>query len=145
MEAAAVILIIIVLALILGVKPIFLIIAGAVVIGLLIVMMALLFAFFFAKLITSQKREALFSHIGKKTNGRFKAAFYIIDGVEYPNVFPEEGLLEDKLYKNEKKYNVFLNKSGYVFDRFAAATCIIGFFVSLALTAAAIFAAAAIL
>ena len=131
MEALAVLFVIIVLCIILGVKPIMLATAGAILIGLVLIFMIVVFLFFFMKLLTSHKAEAEFSRIGVKTKGRFKVAFYKVDGVEYPNVFPEEGFLEDKLYKKDRKYKVYLNKKGYVFDRFAVATCTIGFFTSI--------------
>ena len=145
MEAVAVIVVIVVILLIIGVKPIMLAAAGAALIGLVLLLMIMLFFFFFVKLLASHRTEAEFSRIDKKTNGRFKVAFYIVDGKEYPNVFPEEGFLEEKLYKKNRKYKVFLNKKGYVFDRFAVATCTIGFFISLLLLASAVAAAVFIL
>lgn len=141
MEAIAVIGVIIVIAIILGVKPIVLVAAAGIAVGLILLLMIVLFLFFFTRLITSHKAEAEFTRIDIKPNGRFKVAFYNINGEEYPNVFPEEGFLEDKLYKKERKYRVFLNKKGYVFDRFAVATCIIGFSISLLILSAAVTAA----
>ncbi len=141
MEAVAVIVVIIVLSVILGVKPIMLAFAAAVVVGLMMAAMILLFFFFFIKLLSSRRAEAEFSRIDTKPNGKFKVAFYTIDGTEYPNVFPEEGILEKSLYKTGRKYRVYLNKKGYVFDRFAVATCTLGTLISIGiLTAAAYFA-----
>ena len=137
MEIIAVVGVIIVIAIILGVKPIVLVAAAGIAVGLILITMIILFLFFFIKLIFSQKAEAEFSRIDIKPNGRFKVAFYNVDGKEYPNVFPEEGFLEDKLYRKDRKYRVFLNKKGYVFDRFAVATCIIGFSISLLILSAA--------
>ena len=145
MEAVAVIVIIIVLAIILGVKPIMLAFAAAVVIGLILAALILLFFFFFIKLITSRKAEAEFSRIDTKPNGKFKVAFYTIDGSEYPNVFPEDGILENSLYKKNRKYRVYLNKKGYVFDRFAVATCTLGTLISIAIVTAAVYFAVNIL
>jgi len=141
MEAVAVIVVIIVLSVILGVKPIMLAFAAAVVVGLMMAAMILLFFFFFIKLLSSRRAEAEFSRIDTKPNGKFKVAFYTIDGTEYPNVFPEEGILEKSLYKTGRKYRVYLNKKGYVFDRFAVATCTLGTLIGIGiLTAAAYFA-----
>lgn len=137
MEVIAVVGVIIVIAIILGVKPIVLVAAAGIAVGLILITMIILFLFFFIKLIFSRKAEAEFSRIDIKPNGRFKVAFYIVEGKEYPNVFPEEGFLEDKLYRKDRKYRVFLNKKGYVFDRFAVATCTIGFSISLLILAAA--------
>ena len=70
--------------------------------------------------------------------------FYSIDGKEYPNIFPEEGIMEKMLYKTDRKYNVRLHKKGYVFDRFAVTTCTIGFTLSIVIIIAAAIAAAVI-
>ncbi|MBQ6034659.1 MAG: hypothetical protein IJL33_04085, partial [Ruminococcus sp.] len=58
---------------------------------------------------------------------------------EYPNVFPEEGLFRSKLYRSDKDSTVFLAKNKkFVYDKFACATCTIGFLLTIA-TAAAVF------
>ena len=60
---------------------------------------------------------------------KFKVAFYQVDGEEIPCIFPEEGVFRDKFYQADKSCRVLFNKRlGRVFDRFAIATCFVGFF-----------------
>jgi len=145
-EFIVVIAVIVVLALILGVKPIILLAAAACIVGLFLVFMVIFFIISFFLMLSSKPAEAEFTRLDKRSpKGKFKQAFYMIDGKEYPNIFPEEGIMEKMLYKTDKKYTVRLNRKGYVFDRFAISTCIIGFITSILIVSAAVFAAAAIL
>ena len=131
MEGIIVIAVVVALALILGVKPIVIGVAAVCFAGLFLLFMVIFFIIFFFKMVSSKRTEAEFTKIDKRSpNARFNLAFYKIDGMEYPNVFPEEGIMEKMLYKTDKKYYVRLNKNGYVFDRFATTTCIIGFTLS---------------
>ena len=144
-EGIVVIAVIVVLALILGVKPIMLLAAGGCLILLFLLFMVVFFVVCFTKMLTTKKVEAEFTRIGKRTpEARFNLAFYSIDGKEYPNIFPEEGIMEKMLYKTDRKYNVRLHKKGYVFDRFAVTTCTIGFTLSIVIIIAAAIAAAVI-
>ena len=107
--------------------------------GLLFALFALLFVYFFIRMLLARRREARFSRIAKSPRSRFKVAYYIVEDREYPNVFPEEGFMEDKLYKNDKKYHVLLDfKRKYVYDRFAVTTCTIGFMFCAGLTSLAV-------
>ena len=93
---------------------------------------ALLFVYFFICLLFSEKREAEFSRTVKSDKDKFSKAYYIIDGVEYPCIFPAEKFFGIEFYKKDKKYNVHLNKRfKFLYDRFAYATCIIGFLTSI--------------
>ncbi|MCR4604365.1 MAG: hypothetical protein K5639_00010 [Eubacterium sp.] len=59
---------------------------------------------------------------------RFNVAYYMIDGKEVRNIFPDEGILKDKLYKTDKTYHVLYNKKlDKAFDRFSITTCLLGF------------------
>ena len=138
MEGIVVIAVIVGLALILGVKPIMIGFAAVCFAGLFLLFLVIFFIVFFFKMIGSEKKEAEFTKIGKRSpEARFNLAFYKIDGKEYPNIFPEEGIMEKMLYKTDKKYYVRLNKKGYVFDRFATTTCTVGFTLSVFLIVAA--------
>ena len=138
MEFFAVIAVIVVLALVLGIKPIFLIVAATILLWLIFASIALLFFYFFFRLLTSKKAVGFFSHIEKNPKNKFKSAYYTIDDNTYPNVFPEEGLFRNILYKPDKPYKLRLNSRGYVFDKFAFTTCCIGFTISILFVAATI-------
>lgn len=139
MEFILVIVIIIVLCLVLGVKTIYLLAAGAALLALIYALSLLILDFFFVRLFLTKKHKAVFSRIDKSPRGSFKVAYYTIDGAEYPNVFPEEGLLRSKLYRSDKDSTVFLTKNQkFVYDKFACATCTIGFLLTIATAAAVI-------
>ena len=80
-------------------------------------------------MLMSKWKTATFSRIDlPKENSRFNVAFYVVDGEEVRNIFPDEGILKDKLYRSDKEYRVLYNKRiNKVFDRFSIATCIVGF------------------
>lgn len=139
MEFILVIAVIVVLCLIIGVKPLFLIAAGVALLGLIYVASLVLLDFFFVRLLFAQKHKAVFSRIDKSPRSSFKVAYYIIDGNEYPNVFPEEGLMQSRLYRSDRECTVFLAKNKkFVYDKFSRATCTLGFLLTAA-TAAAVF------
>lgn len=139
MEFILVIVIIVVLCIILGVKTIYLLAAGAALLGLVYIASLALLSFFFVRLLFAKKHKAVFSRIDKSPRGSFKVAYYNIDGTEYPNVFPEEGLLRSKLYRSDRNSTVFLTKNKKnVYDKFACATCTIGILLTIATAVAVI-------
>ena len=79
-------------------------------------------------LLFSKKREAVFSRIDRPDEeSKYKVAFYLVEGEEYPCLFPEEGIFRSKLYRKNSMCHVFVNyRMGKVFDRFAVTTCILG-------------------
>ena len=133
MEFIAAILVIVVLCIILGVST-----------GLMIVFVAAFFTVSLVRLLLSEKAEAKFSRIDKRPNGKFRVAYYMVNGQEYPNIFPEEGVFRSKLYKTGRIYTVRIDRSRrFVFDRFACATTAVGFVSGIILTALAVWALAA--
>ena len=127
MEFVLAVIIIAVICLIIGVKPIYLLFAAAMLVVFLFAASLLLLTVFFVRLMFTSKHSAVFSRIDKSPRSRFKVAYYIIDGTEYPNIFPEEGFLQSKLYRGDKSCSVFLTRNKkYVYDKFACATCTIG-------------------
>jgi len=109
------------------------------VVGLVLLAMILLFIYFFVRLLFSRKHEAYFSRIDRPEKNKFRTAYYIVDGVEYPCVFPAEGVFLNALYRKDRKYHVRLNsRMKRVYDRFAFATCIIGFSVSVFIMVSAV-------
>ena len=139
MEFILVIAVVVVLCLVLGIDAIYLLFAGAVLVGAIYVLSLLLLIFFFVRMLFAKKKTAYFSRIDKSPRSRFKVAYYIIDGSEYPNGFPEEGFFRSKLYRSDKSCTVLLagNKK-FVFDKFSCATCTIGFILGIATAAAAV-------
>ena len=79
-------------------------------------------------LLMSKWKKARFLRVDLPSEeAKYKVAFYLVEGEEVPCLFPEEGVLRQKLYRTDKTYHVLLNKKlGKVFDRFAVATCILG-------------------
>ncbi|MBQ1340420.1 MAG: hypothetical protein IIY35_07330 [Ruminococcus sp.] len=127
MEFVAATAVIIAVCLILGIKIQTLVTAAILLLLLASASMAVLFFVMFIRILLSKPVKAQFSRIDRSPYFRYKTAYYIVDGVEYPNVFPEEGHHENRLYKKEKQYTVLLSrKKKCVFDRFAIATCTLG-------------------
>ena len=136
MEFIIVIIVISVLCLVIGVKGIYLLFAGAALLGLIIILSELLLTFCFFRLMFTHKHKAVFSRIDKSPRSSFKVAYYKVDGIEYPNIFPEEGFFRSKLYRSDRSYTVFLTKNKKcVYDKFACTTCTIGFLLTIATAA----------
>lgn len=139
MEALAVIAVFAVIALIIGFSKSTIIFAALALIGLTFVFITLFFIYFMIRLLLSRPKKGEFSRISKSPFNRFNSAYYTIDGKEYPNVFPSEGIKENRLYKEGKMYRLMLDRRGkYVFDRFSMTTCIVGFLFCTAVTAGAL-------
>ena len=105
MEFILVIVIISVLCIILRISTEFIIIGILAFIGIVIVTIMLMFIYFFICLLFSKKHEAYFSRIDRQNKNKFRTAYYIVDGTEYPCVFPAENIFTNTLYKKEHKYH----------------------------------------
>ena len=139
MEFILVIVVVAVLCIIFQVSTDIIIMGIAVLTGFVIVSMTVLFIYFFTRLLFSKKVRADFSRIDKSEKNRFRTAYYIVDNVEYPCVFPAESIITNILYKKDKKYTVWLNRRmKCVYDPFAFTTCVMGFMVSTALVTVAV-------
>lgn len=126
------ILIILIAMLVIGVKVE--IITGIILGGLMLVNFLLLLFFVGCSVMLagSKQKRAVFSRIevrtGEDKKGKFDRACYLIEGREFPNAFPCEIVLKDKLYIQDKPVTVWLcEKRGMVFDRNAFAAVITGF------------------
>lgn len=127
MEALVVLAVIIVLCLVLGVSVEMIMLGILALIELLIVLMALFFVYSCISLALSKSKKAVFTRIDKSPKGKFKVAYYSVDGEEYPCAFPSEMILTDKMYHTDRKITVMLNRRrGSVFDIWAILTSIIG-------------------
>lgn len=139
MEFILIIAVIAVLCVIFQVSIDIIIMGVAILTGLVVLSMTLLFVYFFIRLLFSRKVRADFSRIDKPEKTKFRTAYYIIDGVEYPCVFPAESIMTNTLYKKDKKYNVWINRRmKCVYDRFAFTTCVMGFLICTSVVAAAV-------
>lgn len=122
---------IIVICKILGVSNSTLALGGVGLIGLMIIAMALFFVYFNIHLIFARTKKASFSRIDVPEKSKFKVAFYIVDGVEYPCIFPKESAFNSRIYQDGKLYTVrFSPHLKKVYDKWAMITCIVGLFFS---------------
>lgn len=109
------------------------------ILGLAVLFMLIFFLFCAVILMSSEKREAVFSRIGKSPRGNFDCAYYMVDGQEYPNAFPCEPVLRDKLYQTSGSATVRLSSGmKFVFDKKAMITFAAGLPASIILCAAGI-------
>lgn len=100
-------------------------------IGLGMVLLAIFFLVCAAVLLGAERVMAFFSEL-RRGDRRFDVAYYIIDGREYPNLFPGEFVMRDRFYRRDKPVRVrLLRKAGVVFDRNAIGTVLVGLAVSL--------------
>lgn len=100
-------------------------------IGLAVVLLAVFFLMCAAALLGAERVTAVFTEL-RGENRRFDAAYYLIDGREYPNLFPGEFVMRDKFYRKDKPVKVrLLRRAGVVFDKNAAWTIMVGLAVSL--------------
>lgn len=135
MEFIVVIIIVIVLCLILNVSPYYIMLGGGILLFVLTTLFAIGFVFATVALLFSKRKEARFLRTGPVKDSKFQVAYYLVEGEEYPCMFPKEGILEEKLYQKEKVCHVMWNqKLGKVFDRFAMTTCVLGLIFSVVLS-----------
>lgn len=137
-EIIIVIIIILVICLILDVN--YLLLASAILICVFAGALTLGFVYCSVGLLFSKRKEAKFLRIDRHKSAKFQVAYYLVEGKEYPCIFPKEGILENKLYRKDKTYHVMLNKKMQrVYDRFAIATCVLGLVFSVGLSMGIIF------
>ncbi|MCM1529662.1 MAG: hypothetical protein NC093_06650 [Alistipes sp.] len=118
---------IIVICKILGVSNSALALGGLGLVGLTMIAMVIFFIYFNLHLLFSRTKKAAFSRIDVPQKGRFKVAFYIVDGVEYPCIFPKESAFNSKLYRDGSLHTVrFSRLLKKVYDKWAIMTCIVG-------------------
>lgn len=135
MEFLMVLIIVIILCLILNVSLNYILTGILILVGIGTVTFAVSFLYCFIVLLKSKRKEAEFVRIGPAKGDRFQVAFYMVEGEEYPCMFPREAILEDKLYRKDKPCRVMWNpRKGKVFDRYACITCVLGLMVSVALS-----------
>ncbi|MDE5764646.1 MAG: hypothetical protein K2N49_06730 [Ruminococcus sp.] len=127
MEILVAVAVIVVIAKILGVSNFILILCGLGLIELIIIAMALFFVWCTLNLLFTKKCSAHFTRFDTPEKGKFKVAYYMIDDVEYPCVFPRESGLSGNIYDTNKIYKVrFSRIMKKVYDIWAVITCIVG-------------------
>lgn len=135
MELLVIIIIVIAICFVLNVSPYYMMLGGGILLFVLATAFAIGFVLAMIVLLFSKRREGRFLRIGPVKDSKFQVAFYLVEGQEYPCIFPREGLLEKKLYRRDKIYHVMWNgKLGKVFDRFAVTTCVLGLVFSVLLS-----------
>lgn len=101
------------------------------IIGLFIVFMALIFIYAFVVMIASRKTAGKYACSREDEKSRILFAYYIIDGVEYKNMFPMEVIFQKLIYKEQRQVKLLLNeKRKRCFDNNAVICCILGIIVS---------------
>ncbi|MCM1132593.1 MAG: hypothetical protein NC340_03885 [Ruminococcus flavefaciens] len=124
MEFIISLIVIIVLCKVIGISNATLIAGGLCLIELAIIAMLLLFIYFCLHLFFAGRKKAVFVRTDKPEGSKFQVAYYLIDGEEYPCVFPRESGLA---YKTDRTCTVWYSKRlKKVYDIWATLTCIIG-------------------
>lgn len=135
MELVIIIIIVLAICFILNVSPYYMMMGGGILLFIFTTLFAIGFLFATVVLLFSKRKEAKFVRTGAVKDSKFQVAYYLVEGEEYPCLFPKEGILEEKLYQKEKTYHVMWNrKLGKVFDRFAVTTCVLGLVFSVLLS-----------
>ena len=132
-------------------KPMYIYLGLTVIMLITCGLMILIFSTALILLLFSKRRKARFVRIDLPyRSDKYKCAYYRIyddndqtgedqiigedqkTGDEYPCIFPEEGLLRRKLYREDRDCTVFvLRRFKRVFDRYAVMTTILGLTFSL--------------
>lgn len=127
MELIIVVVIILIFCLVLNVNINYIMFGFLALVGMFFALLTIGFTFCLVRLLLSKPKEAEFVKFDKAQKGKYKVAYYLIDGEEYPCMFPKEFIMENKLYSTEKTYKVMLNmRTKKVFDRYAIITCVLG-------------------
>lgn len=127
MEIIILIIIVIVYCLALDVSLNYIMFAGGILLCIFSGILTLSFLYCSICLLFSKRKEAKFIRMDRTKRSRYQVAYYLVEGTEYPCIFPKEAVWEDKLYNKDKIYHVMLNKKIHkVYDRFAVTTCIVG-------------------
>ncbi len=135
--------IIIILLLCLGVSVWDVMALGVLCLGVILAAMALFFLFCAAVLFTTKRVKAEYLYIDKGKRG-FPKAYYGVGGEVYPNAFPCEMVMRDRIYKTGKPVFVRLLKGRrLVFDANAVAAVIVGVLICVPAGAYSVYLAAA--
>lgn len=140
MEAVAIIVVVLGLCVCFGVPLSVITFGFGIALVLVILLMLAMFIYAMLCMLFSKKTEGKFLRTDKNPKGGFTVAYYSVGGEEYPCMFPSEVFFSSRIYTEGRLYKIRLNRSRKcVFDKFAAATCILGFVFSLLFAVAAAF------
>lgn len=124
MEFILVIIVIVVLCKVIGISNEIMIMCGLALVELAIIAMLLLFLYFCLHLLFTRSKKAEFLRTAKPEGSKFQVAYYLVEGKEYPCIFPRESGIAYKINKTcTVRYSKRLNK---VYDIWSTLTCIIG-------------------
>ena len=140
MELLIILIIVIVFCLILDVSLTFIVLGLIALMGIISGLFALAFFGCVVCLLGCRRRSATFLRTDSVKGSKFQVAYYMVEGREYPCVFPKEVIMESRLYQTDKVYHVMVHeKLGKVFDRFAVLTCVLGLVAGIALSVGILF------
>lgn len=127
MQFIITLIIILLLCFILNVNINYILLGATILIAILSVCFTLGFSYCLIRLLCSKKRNATFLRLDNAKLINRKTAYYLVEGEEYPCIFPSENILDNLLYNPDKTYHVYLDiKKKTVFDRYSILTCILG-------------------
>ncbi len=118
---------------------------GVLCLGGVLTAMALFFLFCAAVLFTTKRVKAEYLYIDKEKRG-FPKAYYGVGDEVYPNVFPCEMVMRERIYKTGKPVFVRLQAGWHVvFDTNAIAAVVVGTLICVPAGAYSVYLAAAFL
>lgn len=97
----------------------------------LMIILLLLTVLFFVRctfiLMKTEKSKATLTKVENHPKFKYPSPYYEVDGIEYPNIFPCEVVMRNRLYPEGKQCNVRLHRRrNLVFDTNAMACTILG-------------------
>ena len=101
MELLILLIIVVVLCLILDVSMNVIVLGLIALIGMVSGLFALAFLGCVICLLGCKRKTATFLRIDNAKGSKFQVAYYMVDGREYPCIFPKEVVLENKLYRTD--------------------------------------------
>ena len=105
-------------------------------VGLFIIFMTCFFIYAVIIMVCGERTIGTFIRSEKDGKGKIPYALYLIDDEEYKNMLPLEVMFQSKLYREDRKVKLILNKKRKrCFDNNAVICCILGIIVSLFLSA----------
>ena len=127
MEFLILVILIIVFCLCIGISPWGIFIGFSLILLFAMALCVLFFIYNVLRIIISGKTKVVFTKVDKAPKGKYTVAYYKTDDGEYPCIFPNEPMLKNILYKEDKEITVFLDKKyRRIYDRYSLITCFTG-------------------
>ena len=108
--------------------PGYILIGVSVILFILSAALTIIFIICNVLLVMSKPAKGRYTRIDtQRDNDKYKVAYYLVNGEEYPCLFPEEGIFRKRFYNTEKECHLLVNRRlRKVFDRYAIITCVLG-------------------